>query len=219
MSRHERELSLAASLASHASGVGVTTLSRAVLKRDRMLPVAPGVAAALRAVGLSGGLPRGSVCCITGPFRVSCTIASLARASASGPWVAWCSSSAPNCRALVDAGWYLERFVWVDPAARWAECMGAAIGQFEIVVTQLPRGVPARDVTHVSAVARRRDGVLVVLADHLHASLSADIVFDAGDSEWSTAGSGFLASQEMSVTLRGRRVAQPHVFSLMLGGS
>lgn len=109
--------------------------------------------------------------------------------------------------------------MWVDPAKQWAECMGAAIGQFEVVVTELPRAVPARDVRQVATVARRCDGVLVVLADQPHAALAADVVFEANGSTWSTVGSGYLASQEMRVALRGRRVAQPHVFPLVLGAS
>ena len=113
----------------------------------------------------------------------------------------------------------MERFVWVDPGVRWVDCMGAAIGQFEVVVTQLPRAVPARDVTHVSTVARRCEGVLVVLADQPHAALAADVVFDASGSVWSSAASGCLTAQEINITLRGRRVVQPHEFSLVLGGS
>lgn len=197
----------------------VTTLSRAVLKRDRTIPVAAPVVSALRAVGHAGGLARGSVCCVTGPVRVSFTAAAFAPANAAGSWVMWCSSSAPNCRALLDAGWSLERFVWVNPTGQWSACVGAGLGEFEVVVTQLPTGVSPREVQHASAIARRRNGVLVVLADRVPTALSADLVFDARGATWTSVGAGHLVSQETHVVMGGRRAPQPHVFSVVLGAS
>jgi len=212
------------SLVRRGAGAGVTTLARAALKRDRTLPVPSGVAAALRAGGLSGGLARGSVCCVTGPFRVSLTAALLAEASASGSWIAWCSPVAPNCRALRDAGWHLDRFAWANPEGQWAACLGTVIGEFEVVVTQVPRGVSPREVRHVAAIARRCSGVLVVLVDNAYAGSStdtfaADLMFDARDATWSTAGSGHLATQQVHVVLGGRRVIEPRGFPIILGGS
>ncbi|MFM7095154.1 MAG: hypothetical protein ACKOYL_11485, partial [Actinomycetota bacterium] len=101
------------------AAANVTTLSRAVLKRDRSIPVATRIADALRAAGLAGGLPRGSMCAVTGAAPVALTALLLAEANASGAWVAWCASTAPNARALFDAGWQLDRVVCVDPRRDW----------------------------------------------------------------------------------------------------
>lgn len=216
----ESRTAAVASLVQRGAGAGVTTLARAALKRDRTLPVASGIATALRISGLPGGLARGSVCCVTGPFRVSFTAALLAEASASGSWISWCSPVAPNCRALRDAGWCLDRFVWANPEGQWAACLSAVIGEFEIVVTHMPRGVPSRDIKHVAAIARRCNGVLVVLVDNASAEpFSSDTLFDARDATWSAAGAGHLATQQVHVVLGGRRVVEPHGFPIVLGGS
>ena len=212
------------SLIQRGAGVGVTTLARAALKRDRTLPVPPGVAAALRSSGLSGGLARGSVCCVSGPFHVSFTAMLLAEVSASGSWIAWCSRVAPNCRALRDAGWHLDRFVWANPEGQWAACLGAVVGECEVVVTQIPHGVSPREVRHVAAIVRRSNGVLVVLVDNSHAgssvdTFSAEAVFEARSATWSTAGAGHLSAQQMHVVLGGRRVVEPQGFPIVLGGS
>ena len=97
--------------------------------------------------------------------------------------------------------------------------MGASIGEFETVVTHLPRGVPLRDVRHVAAVAHRSNGALVILAEHPHDGLSPDLVFETRDADWSVAGAGHLASQEVHVVLGGRRAAEPRGFSVVLGAS
>ena len=212
------------SLIQRGAGVGVTTLARAALKRDRTLPVPPGVAAALRSSGLSGGLARGSVCCVSGPFHVSFTAMLLAEVSASGSWIAWCSRVAPNCRALRDAGWHLDRFVWANPEGQWAACLGTVIGECEVVVTQMPHGVSVREVRHVAAIARRCSGVLVILVDNAFAGSSADAflaeaVFDARSATWSTTGEGHLSAQQVHVVLGGRRVVEPQGFPIVLGGS
>ena len=193
----------------------VTTLSRAVLKRDRSLPVSTPFVDALRAVGLSHGLQRGSVCAVTGSAPVALVVALLAEASRSGVWVAWCSADAPNLRPLFDAGWSLDRFVCVDPGRRWAACMGACVGEFEVVVTQVPAGVPAGEARRVATTVSRSNGIVVVLGNQPGASMPADIEFRVERCDWNL-DAGHLQSHTMHVVLGGRRVAEPHCFEVAL---
>lgn len=196
----------------------VTTLSRAVLKRDRSLAVPERFAEVLRAAGLAPGLPRGSVCAVTGPASVALTAVLLTEASKLGSWVAWCSTDAPNPRALFDAGWCLDRLVCIDPQRQWAACMGACIGEFEIVVTQLPVGVPAGEARRVSVAASRSNGIVVVLAAQRSSSMPADIEFRVVQSEWNLE-VGHLRSQAMHVVLDGRRVAESRRFDVVFSAS
>lgn len=196
----------------------VTALSRAVLKRDRSLVVSTPFVHALRAVGLPQGLQRGAVCAVSGSAPVALAAALLAEASRSGAWVAWCSADAPNPRALFDAGWSLDRLVCVDPGQRWAACMGACIGEFEVVVTQVPVGVPAGEARRVSAAVSRSNGIVVVLPSRRGVSMPADIEFHVERSDWNL-DAGHLQSQTMHVVLGGRRVAEPRRFGAALVGS
>lgn len=196
----------------------VTTLSRAVLKRDRSLSVPTQFTDALRAAGVSHGLVRGSVCAVAGTAPVALAMALLAEASKSGAWIAWCSATAPNPRALLDAGWCLERFVCVDPGQRWATCMDACVGEFEVVVTQVPAGVPVGEARRVSSAVSRSNGIVVALATQRGVSMPADIEFRVDASDWSIE-SGHLQSQTMHVVLGGRRVAEERRFGAVLSTS
>lgn len=193
----------------------VTTLSRAVLKRDRALPVPAQFADALRGAGVSHGLVRGSVYAVGGSAPVALAAVLLSQASKSGAWIAWCSASPPNPRALLDAGWCLDRFVYIDPQHRWAACMDASVGEFEVVVTQPPTGVPAGEARRVSAAVSRSNSVVVVLATQRGSSMPADVEFRVDASDWNV-GSGHLQSQTMHILLAGRRIVDPRRINAVL---
>jgi hypothetical protein len=197
----------------------VTTLSRAVLKRDRSIPVESHIAGALRVAGLAGGLPRGSVCAVTGVAPVAFSALLLSEANATGAWVAWCAATAPNARALFDAGWQLDRVVCVDPRRDWVACMNVCIGEFEIVVTQIPSTVAPADVRRMSTAVSRSNGVVVVVGDEQRRHMSADLEFRVECCNWAGVDGGHLSSQGMRVVLGGRRVPEPHPFRVVYGSS
>ena len=201
------------------SAANVTTLSRAVLKRDRSVPVAGRIADALRAAGLAGGLPRGSVCAVTGAAPVALTALLLAEANASGAWVAWCAATSPNVRALFDAGWQLDRVVCVDPQRDWVACMNACVGEFEIVVTQIPSTVAPAEVRRMSTAVSRSNGVVVVVGGEPQRSVSADLEFRVEGCNWTGVDGGRLSAQDMRVTLGGRRIPDPRPFRVVYGPS
>lgn len=201
------------------SAANVTTLSRAVLKRDRSIPVAGRIADALRAAGLAGGLPRGSVCAVTGAAPVALTALLLAEANASGAWVAWCATTSPNVRALFDAGWQLDRVVCVDPQRDWVACMNACVGEFEIVVTQIPSTVAPAEVRRMSTAVSRSNGVVVVVGGEPQRSVSADLEFRVEGCNWTGVDGGHLSAQDMRVTLGGRRIPDPRPFRVVYGPS
>ncbi len=201
------------------SAANVTTLSRAVLKRDRSIPVAGRIADALRAAGLAGGLPRGSVCAVTGAAPVALTALLLAEANASGAWVAWCAATSPNVRALFDAGWQLDRVVCVDPQRDWVACMNACVGEFEIVVTQIPSTVAPAEVRRMSTAVSRSNGVVVVVGGEPQRSVSADLEFRVEGCNWTGVDGGHLSAQDMRVTLGGRRIPDPRPFRVVYGPS
>ncbi len=201
------------------SAANVTTLSRAVLKRDRSVPVAGRIADALRAAGLAGGLPRGSVCAVTGAAPVALTALLLAEANASGAWVAWCAATSPNVRALFDAGWQLDRVVCVDPQRDWVACMNACVGEFEIVVTQIPSTVAPAEVRRMSTAVSRSNGVVVVVGGEPQRSVSADLEFRVEGCNWTGVDGGHLSAQDMRVTLGGRRIPDPRPFRVVYGPS
>ena len=208
---------LTGSLAVSLEKANVTTLSRAVLKRDRLLPVAGHFSGALRAAGLAGGLPRGSVCAVNGAAPVALTALLLAEANASGAWVAWCASTAPNPRALFDAGWQLDRVVCVDPQRDWVACVNACIGEFELVVTQIPSSVAPADVRRMSTAVSRSNGIVVVVGDEPRRSVSADLEFRVERCNWAGVEGGHLSGQDIRVVLGGRRVPDPRPFRVVYG--
>ena len=189
----------------------VTTLSRAVLKRDRLLPVGAAFAEALRGAGLASGLVRGSVYGISGVSPVALAALLLAEAGKSGAWVAWCAEVSPNPRALFDAGWCLDRVVCIDPQRLWLECINACLGEFEIIVTQIPAGVGAGDVRRMASMVSRGNGVMVVLGDTSCRYAVVDVEFQVEHCSWRVEG-GRLVSQTMDVVLGGRRVIEPRSF-------
>ena len=201
------------------AAANITTLSRAVLKRDRSIPVTGRIAEALRATGLASGLPRGSVCAVTGAAPVALTALLLADANASGAWVAWCSTASPNVRALFDAGWQLDRLVCIDPRHDWVACMNACVGEFELVVTQIPSTVAAADVRRMSMAVSRSNGIVVVVGEEVQRSVSADLEFRVEHCNWTGVDGGYLSAQDMQVTLGGRRVPDPRRFRVVYGSS
>ena len=159
------------------------------------------------------------MCAVTGVAPVGFAAVLLAEANRSGSWVAWCSGVAPNIRALHDAGWSPDRLVCIDPQREWLACMGACVGQFELVVTQVPAGVPAADVRRMTTTAAHGNGVVVLLVPHGAASIPVDFEFRVERCEWPVSNAGHLSAQVLHVVLGGRRIAEPRAFEVAIGAS
>ena len=97
--------------------------------------------------------------------------------------------------------------------------MGACIGQFELVVTHVPPGVPAADVRRMATMAAHGNGVVVLLVPHGAASTPADFEFRVERCEWPVSNTGHLSTQVLHVVLDGRRIAESRAFAVELGTS
>lgn len=96
--------------------------------------------------------------------------------------------------------------------------MDACVGEFEVVVTQVPSGVPTGEARRVSAAVSRSNSVVVVLATQRGSSMPADVEFRVGASDWNI-GAGHLQSQTMHVVLGGRRIIDPRRIDAVLAAS
>jgi hypothetical protein len=205
-------------VAQHRYAHHLSALSTASLVDQRTLPVPPAFAQALRAAGLPGGLVRGRTYGCGGVAPVSCLVALLRHASAAGSWVAWCAATSPNWRAAADAGWALQRVVVAKPDAHnWSSCIDVFAGEIDVVVVDLPMGVPSHQVRRVMNHVAHRNGVLVVLMPPhtTHTSVVPDVVFRVDHARYGTQCT-HLTEQTLEVVLGGRRVPASKSFSVVM---
>lgn len=93
--------------------------------------------------------------------------------------------------------------------------MNACVGEFELVVTQIPSTVAPAEVRRMSTAVSRSNGVVVVVGGEPQRSVSADLEFRVERCNWS--GDGHLSAQEMRVTLGGRRIPDARPFRVVYG--
>ncbi len=178
----------------------------------RLLEVSPELAELLP----EGGLRRGSTVAVevgAAPGSVSLTLSLLASASVAG---AWCAAVAIPDLGLVAAeelGVALERLALVPwPGEQWSLIVAALIESVDIVVLRPPSRVRRRDASRLTARARERGAVLVVLDGATRTARwpeGADVRLEVTGSSWSGLGSGcgHLQGRDMTVTVTGRRGA------------
>ncbi|HUG00103.1 MAG TPA: hypothetical protein VMM60_18405 [Ilumatobacter sp.] len=204
----------------------VTTLADMVPRHDRVLPVDEALASLFPAAGLQ----RGHVIGCSGSAATSLALAVVARAATAGAWVAAVGMPTLGVEAAAEAGVPLARLVLVDidesqPAASWAERVGAAADGFEIILTRPPHGAE-RMLRKVQQRLQARGVVLVAVSDAANdvasrqGRLACDVELATFTVEWLGIGTGHggLVGRRVSVTSNGRRSPRPLRAELWLPG-
>jgi hypothetical protein len=193
----------------------VIATARLVPGRDRCLPVDEALAALLP----DGGLPRGRMLGCSGPAAWSLAFSLIARAIATGSWVAVVGAPEIGLEAAAEHGIALERLVLVDAdRATWAERMAAAVDGFDVIVTVAPAGAE-RIARRVRQRLQAR-GAVVVAVDTGTPSVGCDLDLTATDLTWAGLGQGrgHLMARRAVVRVSGRRMPRPVERELLLPG-
>jgi hypothetical protein len=155
------------------------------------------------------GLRRGATIAVAG--SVTLALALLAGPSAAGSWTAVVGLPALGAEAAAGMGVALERLALVpEPGSdRWPVVVAALLEELDVVVAVPPRHLRATHARRLTARARERDGVLVVLGGrelghepvHLHLTVT--------ESRWIGLGRGHgrLLARQVEVVARGRGAA------------
>ncbi len=188
--------------AQHLARLRPTTLAL-----ERTLPVAGDLMSLLP----RGLLTRGSVVGVSGLGAVSLTAALVATASRQGSWSAWVACADLGWAAVAEAGVDLAKVVAVPevPAGEWATITAALVETVDVVVISPTQTVRAVDARRLTARAREREGVLVVMAPRHRWPYEADIDLrcEAGRWEGLGRGHGHLRARRLTVVGGGRRAA------------
>jgi hypothetical protein len=175
---------------------------------ERSLPVVP----ALRPLLPGGCLRRGSTVAITGRTSVpgtgatSLLFAVLAEASAAGAWCAVVGLPRLGLVAAVEAGVAVERLALLPhPGPDWVDAVGALLDGLDVVAVGVPGGVAPRLAARITARARQRGAVLVVVGGWP----GADVTLQITAATWHGLGAGVgrLRHREVEVAVSGRGAA------------
>jgi hypothetical protein len=175
---------------------------------ERSLPVVP----ALQPLFPGGCLRRGSTVSLHGSTSVpgtgatSLLFAVLAAASAAGSWCAVVGLPRLGLVAAVEAGVAIERLALVPhPGPDWVDAVGALIDGLDIVAVGVPGRVAPRLATRITARARQRGAVLVVVGTWP----GADVTLQITAATWHGLGAGVgrLRRREVEVVASGRGAA------------
>ena len=156
-----------------------------------------------------------------GPAGTSLALALAAGASRAGSWVVVVGVSCLGARAAAQLGVDLGRFALVpDPGGQWPVVAAAVLEAADVVVVGLPdRGVRPADSRRLTARARERGAVVVVLAPPGGGVRGVgmgrswpeppDLRLEVGAAAWEGLGQGhgYLRSRLVTVTATGRRGA------------
>ncbi len=170
------------------------------LAADRLLPVLPPLAALLP----GGGLRRGTVVEVGGSLRLALALA--ASVTQADLWAAAVGIPELGVVAAVETGVALQRFVLVpDPDRRWAQVVATLLYAVDLVLTRLPAGQGQALCRQLTARARERGSVLLVLG----AWPSPDLTLRVSNGPWLglEAGAGRLERRDVRVVTSGRGVA------------
>jgi hypothetical protein len=175
---------------------------------ERSLPVVP----ALRPLLPGGGLRRGSTVAINGQTSIpgtgatSLLFAVLAEASAAGSWCAVVGLPRLGLVAAAEAGVAIERLALLPhPGPDWVDTVGALLDGLDIVAVGVPGGVVPRLAARITARARQRGAVLVVVGTWP----GADVTLQITAATWHGLGTGVgrLRRREVEVVASGRGAA------------
>lgn len=185
------------------------------LARDHRLAVLP----ALEPLLPHGGLRRGSTLSVEGPAATSLALATAARASQDGAWVAAVGFASLGLLAAAELGVALHRLVLVaDPGGHddgdaWPSVVAALVDAFEVVLVHADHRVRAADARRLVARARDRGSVLVLArspdvgGDVWPHRTDVELRVTAATWEGLGEGHGHLRSRRVTVEAGGRREA------------
>jgi hypothetical protein len=170
------------------------------LAGERLLPVTEGLAELLP----GHGLRRGTVTTVTGSYALA--LALIAKASATGSWVAAVATIDLGILAGHELGLVLERFALVpDPGRAWAQVVATLVEAVDVVLARPPAGASPAILRRLAARARERGMVLVPLGNWPEADLHLELV----RSIWLglEQGHGRLQARQALVKVTGRGAA------------
>jgi len=206
-----------------AAAVAPTTLAR-----QRTMPVAE----PLTPLFPEGALVRGRAVACRGVAATSLALALAAEATAAGAWLAVVDVPWLGVEAAAELGVPLERMVRVEAGASgagpsWADLVAAVLDGFEVVVTRVPRQVPAAVARRVHARLQAREGVLLTVesggapAAGGPVAVPVDLTVEATACVWDGVERGWGRLQERRVTVAstGRRVPRPRRVEVWLPGA
>lgn len=212
------------------AAVGVAPL---MLARDRLLPVAEGLAPLLSdrpgadaaGTGTQAGLQRGSTVALHGPGgAASLAFGLVAEAVREGAWVAVIGGGGwLGFGAIEELGVPLQRMVHIDlrhsatGSSPDAAVVSAVVDGFDVVVWMQPGRVSAPLSRRLVARVRERSSVLVRVGGAPWPE-SADRRFDVHASQWSGLGigHGHLRERQVTVVASARRNGRPRRHQVML---
>lgn len=189
------------------------------LAREQVLPVLPPLEALL-----PGGLRRGSTVGVTA--STSLALALLAGPVQAGSWVAAVGMSSLGLAAAAELGVALDRLVLVaDPrdagreASMWATTLAALLDAFDAVLVRPGHRPKPSDARRLSARARERGSVLIVLSGGRSWPEAPDVHLAVTQAHWVglDSGHGHLQARRVLVEATGRRgAARPRRATLWL---
>jgi hypothetical protein len=177
-----------------------------MLAREHTLPLV----AALTPLFPEGTLRRGITITVHGDGATSLAFALAAAPMQAGSWAALVDLPDCNLVAAVEAGVALERLACVETGEQWAPAVAAALGAFDLVIVGCPRRVRAADARRLTARARERGAVVIVLEGHGQVAAwpeAPDLRLTAASSRWDGLGLGHgnLRARTIEVLAEGRR--------------
>lgn len=202
----------------------VRPVSSTSFASERILPVDDLFVPLFHAPGAErSGLVRGQVIHCAGAASLSLALSLTAAATRAGAWLAIVDVPALGVEAAGELGVPLERLVRIETGStgQWADVMGAVADGFELIVTEVPRGISATMARRVHQRLRARGGVLLTTASGRRGSpLSSDLDVHAVSSQWEGlgAGHGHLAARRLVVEASGRRLPTVRSIDVWLPG-
>ncbi len=222
---------LARTLVRHDDGSTLGRLSERVrpttLAGEQRLEVLPALDELL-----PGGLRRGTTLAVDGPAATSLALATAARPSQDGAWVAAVGFPSLGLLAAAELGVALHRLVLVadphdsgspDEASRdadgdaWPSVVAALVDAFEVVLVHTDRRVRPSDARRLLARTRERGAVLVLVTPRVPGAPRpagswperSEVELHVTDAVWEGLGEGhgYLRARRVTVEGGGRRQA------------
>jgi hypothetical protein len=162
---------------------------------------------------LDGGLKPGSAYSLDSSGALLAAL--LAEPSREGHWCGVVGMPEFGAEAAERAGVVLARLALVpDPAAEWLAVTAALVEALPVVAVRPTGRVREADAARLASRLRDRGSVLIVHGQWPR----AEALLSIGDPHWSGVGDGygFLASREVTLTVRSRRVPVPQRIPLVL---
>ncbi len=226
---------LARTLVRHDDGSALSRLSERVrpttLAGEQRLEVLPALDELL-----PGGLRRGSTLAVDGPAATSLALATAARPSQDGAWVAAVGFPSLGLVAAAELGVVLHRLVLVadphdadphDESDAWPSVVAALVDAFEVVLVHADRRVRPSDARRLLARTRERGAVLVLVTPRVPGAPRpagswperSEVELHVTDAVWEGLGEGHGHLRARRVTVEGggrRQAARPRRAQLWL---